>query len=315
MKLLNSMGVVELDGSEQEIVFLMPFSYAHIQNLGTEDIKVSPYPNIESREDGWVICNPNNAVTVPLYQRKDRFYISGSGKINVITTDSATNPYRVAGKGGGGGGGGFTPTPEVLDFLPYPEDIYAYWDWGYGVAGISWTDMLNNNVLRCENGNSFTYGGDYLKLNNSGFDVNLNVKDVNDVIIYHVIKLSEGANQNNSRIFSDANSFTEMHLFGGVYYTLAENRSEQMYLDCSVKGMIRGDIAVFVIRNITNNTSLFSLQKEIFLATSGKKQYFTSDIYMYGSQYYYKAILLSNGDIFDNIIKDNMAALYNKYST
>ena len=303
---------IKLTGEETKIEFDSAHAFVEINNLSSSEILISTRPGIVRGDNDVIILNGKTIVTIGETSscRIKTIYASGSGEIQLIGKNFAEHCFKLPASGDS------SDVKPVLDFLPHPEGIYAYWDWEYGVTNTSWTDMTNNNVIKCENENTFGYNGDYLCLNKSGLDVNLNIKDTDNVLIYHVIKLTGAGNGGTSRILSDNNVFTEMHNFGtAVFYTLFENGSEQLHLSCSNEGMTANSVAVFAIQNTMDATSLYSFQKDIFITTSGGKKFFASDIYMYGSQYYYKAILLSNGNIFDNVIKDNMAAIYNKYST
>lgn len=171
MKILSNMATVELSDSTTEIEFLNKYRYFHVQNLGDAEIKMSLLKDADT--DGSISCLAGNAVSIPCESRNDKFYISGAGKINVIASDSATNPYRVAGKGGGGIAPGPTPSPEVLDFLPHPEGIYGYWDYEHGVENTTWTDMVNRNVLTCNLGGSFSVDGNTVKIIGNVNDKNI----------------------------------------------------------------------------------------------------------------------------------------------
>lgn len=191
MKILSNMATVELSDPTTEIEFLNKYRYFHVQNLGDAEIKMSLLKDADT--DGSISCLAGNAVSIPCESRNDKFYISGAGKINVIASDSATNPYRVAGKGGGVAPGP-TPSPEVLDFLPRPEGIYGYWDYEHGVENTTWTDRVNGNILTCNTGSSFSIVDNSIKIiggsNSTGTGVNLNLSKNDFFVIYFVLPLT-----------------------------------------------------------------------------------------------------------------------------
>lgn len=96
-----SMAILKLSGSEESVEFLSHYHYFHIQNRSSSDISVSNQPDISGRTDGVIVIPAGGSVTIHSYDDQNTFYISGTGDVNVMASDSDNNPYQSAAGGGG----------------------------------------------------------------------------------------------------------------------------------------------------------------------------------------------------------------------
>lgn len=92
-----------LNGSEVEVKFTNPYTYIWVENLGPSTIKCSRSPNIENQDSGVIQRPPKSSVGMLV--NDSTIYISGdSGTINIMGTNSAENPFKIASEGGGENG-------------------------------------------------------------------------------------------------------------------------------------------------------------------------------------------------------------------
>ena len=106
--------IVTLSGGEHEIEFHHSHNFYHIQNLGSGSVQISVTPDISGRTDGVIEIPSGGSATIPR-GKNNKFYVYGSGKINIAASDSNVNPFRNSSKGGGGGGTGVSSYPQLTD--------------------------------------------------------------------------------------------------------------------------------------------------------------------------------------------------------
>lgn len=91
---------LELTGNEIHVNFESGFPFFWLRNDSDSKILMSLSPNIEEGGDGVIyVPSGNSNGTMHGYIAKD-FYISGTGKVMVMGTGSAHNPFRNTQKGG-----------------------------------------------------------------------------------------------------------------------------------------------------------------------------------------------------------------------
>lgn len=109
--------LIVLNGNEEEIEFIHSHSFYHVQNLGTASIQISTTADIIGRDDGVIEIPAGGSATISS-GKENKIYVFGSGKINVVASNSNNNPFRNPSKGGdsgGGGGGGVSTYSELPD--------------------------------------------------------------------------------------------------------------------------------------------------------------------------------------------------------
>lgn len=95
----SNCATITLDGSEIGIKFEGDYRYIWVENNSGSEIKISRSPNINDQEDGYVTRPSGSSFGMEVSD--STIYILGSGRINVMGTNSDSNPFKVAGKGGG----------------------------------------------------------------------------------------------------------------------------------------------------------------------------------------------------------------------
>lgn len=91
---------ITLDGTEQEVRFNRNYPYFWVQNQGYSDVLMSINSGIAEGKDGvMTVLSGGTACTMHGYDL-DRFYLMGTGKVQVVGTYSAHCPFKPA-QGGG----------------------------------------------------------------------------------------------------------------------------------------------------------------------------------------------------------------------
>lgn len=91
---------ITLDGTEQEVRFNRNYPYFWVQNQGSSDVLMSTDSGITEGKDGvMTVLSGGTACTMHGYDL-DRFYLMGTGKVQVVGTYSAHCPFKSA-QGGG----------------------------------------------------------------------------------------------------------------------------------------------------------------------------------------------------------------------
>lgn len=105
---------ITLDGSEQEVRFNRNYPYFWVQNQGDSDVLISINSGIAEGKDGvmTILGGGGTGCTMHGYDL-DRFYLLGSGKVQVVGTYSANCPFKAA----QGGGDKYTLPVATTDIL------------------------------------------------------------------------------------------------------------------------------------------------------------------------------------------------------
>lgn len=93
---------LKLTGEEVHIHFTAGFPYFWLRNDGNWTVLMSLSPNIEEGKDGVIeVLAGSSAGTMHGFNdTRNDFYISGSGKVQIMATHTPENPFRNARKGG-----------------------------------------------------------------------------------------------------------------------------------------------------------------------------------------------------------------------
>lgn len=94
-----------LDGTEVHVHFTAGFPYFWVRNDSGGTVLMSLSPNISEGKDGVIsVLVGSSAGTMHGFNgTQNDLYLLGSGKIQIMGTGSAHNPFKTAGKGGGDG--------------------------------------------------------------------------------------------------------------------------------------------------------------------------------------------------------------------
>lgn len=118
---------VTLTGEEQTVQFDRSYPYFWVQNLGDGDVLISMDSGIVDGADG-VITVPTGGSCGTMHGcSADKLYLLGKGKVQVMGTGSAFNPFKAARKGGETGNlsmgiyHGATVSDEILTGTIYEE--------------------------------------------------------------------------------------------------------------------------------------------------------------------------------------------------
>lgn len=114
---------INLPDGETQVRFTAGYPYFWLRNDSSDTVLISLSPNIAEGKDG-VISIPAGSSNGTMHgHRLNDLYISGSGKVMVMGTGSADNPFKSAGKGGGDGGtvdlSGYAKKEDV----PVPSEV------------------------------------------------------------------------------------------------------------------------------------------------------------------------------------------------
>lgn len=97
----NSTTITLTAGEEQTVQFDRPYPYYWVQNLGDKDVFISIDGGIVDGADGVITVPAGGSCGTMHGYPADRLYLLGGGKVQVMGTGSAFNPFRLAKKGGG----------------------------------------------------------------------------------------------------------------------------------------------------------------------------------------------------------------------
>lgn len=92
---------ITLTGTEQTVQFDRPYPYFWVQNLGDNDVSISIDSGIVEGADGVITVPAGGSCCTMHGYPADRLYLLGKGKVQVMGTGSAFNPFKLAKKGGG----------------------------------------------------------------------------------------------------------------------------------------------------------------------------------------------------------------------
>lgn len=152
---------IELTGGELQVRFTAGYPFFWVRNDNSNTVRISLSPNISDGKDG-VITIPAGSSNGTMHgYRLNDLYISGSGKVMVMGTGSAHNPFKLRGKGG--------DTPTLPAFLPHSEGLTYWFDFekGYDPVQKIWRDQIQGLELPLAD----TQPGDALTTANSEFSV------------------------------------------------------------------------------------------------------------------------------------------------
>lgn len=95
---------ITLTGTEQTVQFDRPYPYFWVHNLGDSDVFISMDSGIVDGEDGVIeVPAGGSCGTMHNYTANaDKLYLLGSGRVQVMGTGSAFNPFKTSWKGGCG---------------------------------------------------------------------------------------------------------------------------------------------------------------------------------------------------------------------
>ena len=91
---------ITLTGEEQTVQFDRPYPYFWVQNLGDNDVLISMDGGIVEGADGVITVPAGGSCCTMHGYNADRLYLLGSGRVQVMGTGSAFNPFKLVRKGG-----------------------------------------------------------------------------------------------------------------------------------------------------------------------------------------------------------------------
>ena len=91
---------ITLTGTEQTVQFDRAYPYFWVQNLGDSDVSISIDSGIVAGADGVITVPAGGSCGTMHGYTADRLYLLGKGKVQVMGTGSAFNPFKAARKGG-----------------------------------------------------------------------------------------------------------------------------------------------------------------------------------------------------------------------
>ena len=297
---------INLTGEETEINFGREYVFVEINNSSNSEILISASPDIVRGNDDVMIISSRTIGTlgdVGIPKLK-KIYAKGTGEIQVIGKDYAEHCFKLPAYGDG------SDVKPVLDFLPHPEGIYAYWDWEHGVENYTWTDMVNGTVINTINDNSFVVQDGYLSLRNTGDDTDIKVKNFDSLVIYIVIDSAWTTSQSDKRyILYNGN--------GGIYH-YRWSTTNTYYLRFGTE-TTSGNIIEKATANPTKTYALINTPNlttgidEGLVQGNLAEQIFANHLGLHNNTVKFKAILLSDNISNIDHIEENITALHNKY--
>ena len=91
---------ITLTGTEQTVQFDRAYPYFWVQNLGDSDVSISIDSGIVAGADGVITVPAGGSCCTMHGYNADRLYLLGSGRVQVMGTGSAFNPFKTSWKGG-----------------------------------------------------------------------------------------------------------------------------------------------------------------------------------------------------------------------
>lgn len=91
---------INLPGGETQVQFPSGYAYFWVRNDSSDTVRISLSPNISDGKDGVISIPPGSSNGTMHGYRLNDLYISGSGKVMVMGTGSAHNPFKFREKGG-----------------------------------------------------------------------------------------------------------------------------------------------------------------------------------------------------------------------
>lgn len=91
---------ITLTGTEQTVQFDRSYPYFWVQNLGDNDVFISVDGGIVGGADGVITVPAGGSCGTMHGYPADRLYLLGSGKVQIMGTGSAFNPFKTSWKGG-----------------------------------------------------------------------------------------------------------------------------------------------------------------------------------------------------------------------
>lgn len=91
---------ITLTGTEQTVQFDRNYNYFWVQNLGDSDVLISVDNGIVDGADGVITVPAGGSCGSMHGYPADKLYLIGSGKVQVMGTGSAFNPFKAVRKGG-----------------------------------------------------------------------------------------------------------------------------------------------------------------------------------------------------------------------
>ena len=114
---------LELTGGELQVRFTAGYPFFWVRNDSSDTIRISLSPGISEGKDGVITISAGSSNGTMHGYRLNDLYISGSGKVMVMGTGSAHNPFKSRGKGGDNGFSGdyndLTNKPDI----PVPSKV------------------------------------------------------------------------------------------------------------------------------------------------------------------------------------------------
>lgn len=96
----KSSTTITLTGEEQTVQFDRSYPYFWVQNLGDSDVLISVDSGIIDGADGVITVPAGGSCGTMHGCSADKLYLLGKGKVQVMGTGSAFNPFNLARRGG-----------------------------------------------------------------------------------------------------------------------------------------------------------------------------------------------------------------------
>ena len=313
---------IELTGEEIKVELERPYIFVEINNKNDSEILASINPNIVRGNDNVLIIKANSTGTLGDvgFPKIKEIYLSGSGKIEIIAKDFVTSTVNIYAKGGG-----ISPTPpspDVLKFLPYPEDFIAYYDQDNGLSSNKWENMLGGDPIVSLDGFSFVKDGSGVYLPNSSNNKNaaqlIKGTKKSPLVIYTICRFNSYGNASRSIFQGDTPSDDNEYLKDMCFYgnttsasftvdTSFTSRKVQMPSISSPVDYTNGFTAAIIFNE---NQICLTFNNELETANSNV---IINNLYLC-SNARFKAILISTNSVDLEHIKENVAALKEKYN-
>lgn len=108
---------VTLDGGECEVVFDSRYNFFSVE--ADNDVVVSLKSGKTADDDGVMICKGGGAIKYDHMKSLDRVYVTGSGKVQVVASNTSVENFKKARRGGDSGG-------VKINFVEYFGGIKDY---------------------------------------------------------------------------------------------------------------------------------------------------------------------------------------------
>ena len=131
----NRAASITLDGSECEVIFGSKYNVFAVKS--DSEVTVALESGKSKGDDGVMVCSAGESIMYPHMRGLDRCYITGSGNVQIFSSNEAVNPFKVRLRGG----------DDVAALLPHSDGLTAYFDHRKFALSNGWMAVTGNLLI------------------------------------------------------------------------------------------------------------------------------------------------------------------------